>query len=292
MILTVKNARWRRYLLLIPFTCLSLGQVVFSEQADFSDDVSSAAVVAADSAKPTALVAVSPALPKLTEPLIETVPVTVDGIQRIHVRVNNTPVVSLPPSQVDRAVAIANRLQGADLQPERIMLDQLNELPVATLDEDVVFTVDHLTAAWYNQPMSELAVSWVNNLRLALGGETLDSTEVSTFLAEFHPPFLVGPHTEVVWASWYGAYFEGRPTASGEIFQRHQLTAAHRTLPLGTRVRVTSPQTGESVVVRINDRGPYVGDRSLDLSEGAARQLGVIEQGVVQVEMQIESEQT
>jgi rare lipoprotein A len=80
-------------------------------------------------------------------------------------------------------------------------------------------------------------------------------------------------------ASFYGAGFSGRPTASGEPFNPSALTAAHRTLPFGTRVRVTNPRTGLSVVVRVNDRGPFHSSRVIDLSQEAARQIGIIRQG-------------
>src|ERR671926_1980444 len=76
-------------------------------------------------------------------------------------------------------------------------------------------------------------------------------------------------------ASWYGPGFQGRRTANGERFNTHALTAAHKTLPLGTRVRVVNKHTGRSVVVRINDRGPYVRGRVIDLSRAAARAIGV-----------------
>lgn len=76
-------------------------------------------------------------------------------------------------------------------------------------------------------------------------------------------------------ASWYGPGFHGRRTASGERFNSYGLTAAHRSLPFGTRVRVTNARTGRSVVVRINDRGPFSRGRVIDLSRGAARVLGV-----------------
>ena len=76
-------------------------------------------------------------------------------------------------------------------------------------------------------------------------------------------------------ASWYGPGFQGRRTANGERFNTHALTAAHRTLPFGTRVRVTNKSTGRSVVVRINDRGPYAGGRVIDLSSASARTIGV-----------------
>ncbi|MCB2048957.1 MAG: septal ring lytic transglycosylase RlpA family protein [Novosphingobium sp.] len=80
-------------------------------------------------------------------------------------------------------------------------------------------------------------------------------------------------------ASYYGAGFAGRPTANGERFNPAGLTAAHRTLPFGTRVKVTNASNGRSVVVRINDRGPFHGGRVIDLSQEAARQIGLIQQG-------------
>ena len=76
-------------------------------------------------------------------------------------------------------------------------------------------------------------------------------------------------------ASWYGLRFQGRKTASGERFDRHALTAAHPTLPFGTRVCVRSQVNGQGVVVRINDRGPHVANRIIDLSEAAARSIGM-----------------
>lgn len=89
-------------------------------------------------------------------------------------------------------------------------------------------------------------------------------------------------------AAWYGAKHHGKKTASGERFDRRKLTAAHRTLPFGTRVRVTNLSNGKSVVVRINDRGPF-GKRSrvIDVSEAAARKLGMLSSGVVRVKLEI-----
>jgi len=82
-------------------------------------------------------------------------------------------------------------------------------------------------------------------------------------------------------ASWYGPGFHGRKTASGERFNAGSLTAAHRTLPFGTRVRVVNRKNGRSIVVRINDRGPYAHGRIIDLSQASARALGA--NGVIQV---------
>ncbi len=86
-------------------------------------------------------------------------------------------------------------------------------------------------------------------------------------------------------ASYYGAGLHGRPTANGETFDKEQLTAAHRKLPFGTCVRVTLVPTGRSVEVRINDRGPFVANRIIDVSEAAARELGLITLGVGRVKL-------
>jgi rare lipoprotein A len=76
-------------------------------------------------------------------------------------------------------------------------------------------------------------------------------------------------------ASWYGPGFHGKRTANGERFNTHALTAAHKTLPFGTKLRVTNERTGKSVVVRINDRGPYAHGRVIDLSKAAAQAVGI-----------------
>ena len=80
-------------------------------------------------------------------------------------------------------------------------------------------------------------------------------------------------------ASWYGAQFHNRRTASGERFNMNELTAAHRTLPFGTNVCAHSPSTGKSVIVRINDRGPFIKDRVIDFSRAAAQALGILHSG-------------
>jgi rare lipoprotein A len=92
---------------------------------------------------------------------------------------------------------------------------------------------------------------------------------------------------EVGLASWYGEPHHGRLTASGEIFDMARLTAAHRTLPLGTRLRVVNLENGRVVRVRVNDRGPYVDGRVLDLSREAARALEMVERGVALVKFEI-----
>lgn len=93
--------------------------------------------------------------------------------------------------------------------------------------------------------------------------------------------------TQIGVASWYGPGFHGRRTANGEIYDQHGLTAAHRTLPHHTWVRVTNLTNGQTVQVRINDRGPYVDDRVIDLSYGAAQRIGMIGSGIAPVEIEV-----
>ncbi|QHL87887.1 septal ring lytic transglycosylase RlpA family protein [Nibribacter ruber] len=88
-------------------------------------------------------------------------------------------------------------------------------------------------------------------------------------------------------ASWYGAKYHGRKTSSGEVYNRHKLTAAHNGLPLGTIVKVTNLSNGESVVVKINDRGPFKGRRIIDLSEAAAKQIKYRNAGLAEVSVEV-----
>src|SRR6185436_16036572 len=93
--------------------------------------------------------------------------------------------------------------------------------------------------------------------------------------------------SQVGLASWYGEPHHGQPTASGEIFDMTRMTAAHRTLPLGTQLRVVNLQNGRVVRVRVNDRGPYVDGRILDLSREAARALDMEHSGLATVKLEV-----
>src|SRR5215211_4214049 len=116
------------------------------------------------------------------------------------------------------------------------------------------------------KPLTALAITAVV-LGYALG--------VTPVAAEETKPIQSGA------ASWYGPGFHGKKTANGERFNTNALTAAHKTLPFGTQLRVTNERTGKSVVVRINDRGPYAHGRVIDLSKAAAEAVGI--SGVGQV---------
>lgn len=99
------------------------------------------------------------------------------------------------------------------------------------------------------------------------------------------PDVLTSYYSEQGIASWYGEEFHQKPTAAGEAYDMYGLTAAHKTLPLGTWVLVTDLDSRRSVRVRINDRGPFVKDRIIDLSYGAAHELGIVERGTARVEL-------
>jgi rare lipoprotein A len=136
---------------------------------------------------------------------------------------------------------------------------------------------------------------------LPAAGESADRPDESSVPGSYHggavtvspdrlpvpePPTPPGD-SETGMASWYGGKFQGRQTASGEVFDTEELTAAHKTLPFGTRVRVVNTENGESVVVRINDRGPFVEGRIIDLSRAAAREIGMTGSGVTRVRLEV-----
>jgi rare lipoprotein A len=114
-----------------------------------------------------------------------------------------------------------------------------------------------------------------------------DKTEVVEEAGETGAEVVVGRGE----ASYYGAGLAGNPTASGEAFDPSKLTAAHRTLPLGSRVRVTNLRNDETVTVRINDRGPFHGNRVLDLSRRAAERIGMLARGTARVKIELLEEE-
>ena len=137
-------------------------------------------------------------------------------------------------------------------------------------------------------------VSWA--VALVLTGCATGPALVSTPPPEIPaPPTAPAPRPKVAprqaettgTASWYGKAHHGQPTASGESYDMHAFTAAHRSLPLGTRVLVTNVKNGRSVEVRINDRGPFVQGRILDLSYAAAQELGSLSDGAFRVKLRI-----
>lgn len=159
---------------------------------------------------------------------------------------------------------LQGELDPAQIQPEMISGD----LWVVKSEDALIGTVDEESAEQNSTSLAELSFIWANNFRSALGAE----------------PIVLETLKESAMASFY---WQGKFTASDEPFDENLMTAAHRTLPFNTKVLVTDLQTGKSVIVRINDRGPHVRGREIDLSRGSARLLGNINRGVFPVKIQI-----
>ena len=128
-------------------------------------------------------------------------------------------------------------------------------------------------------------------LLLGLGIVALSACSVGHVAPATAAPAMFEPQAprlaETGTASWYGSWHQGRLTASGERFNARAFTAAHRSLPFGTILRVTNLATGEMVKVRVNDRGPYIRGRTLDLSAAAAKALGITKDGVARVRIEM-----
>jgi rare lipoprotein A len=139
-----------------------------------------------------------------------------------------------------------------------------------------------------------LILTYATNLFAAPPGKAITTETQRTTKSRLKTSTQSTPlHFQVGTASWYGKQFHGRQTASGEYYDMYQLTAAHRTLPLGTWVKVTNVRNGRWIIVRINDRGPVPQDRIIDLSYSAAELLGMEEQGLAKVQIdRIDTPQT
>ncbi|MCA9789447.1 MAG: septal ring lytic transglycosylase RlpA family protein [Cyanobacteria bacterium HKST-UBA06] len=170
------------------------------------------------------------------------------------------------------------------------------------MGKGVLLTIAPQTAENRKLSSNELALEWANNIRQALGEAPVTQEDALALLTPALPPGVKGrlPNYEKIrhgiacgrikmhgQASWYGPGFHGRRTANGERFDMDSLTAAHRTLPFNTRVKVTNVRNGKSVVVRINDRGPYAHGRVIDLSKGAAREIGLISSGTATIHLEV-----
>lgn len=194
-----------------------------------------------------------------------------------------------------RAAAIAaqlNNLYQNRIDPSEIIVrwDEGTEQYVIVVgDEPLLSFSDDIILSGTTGDVANDALQATNRLRRLLGGAPpLEDIEGRPTPSPSHH-VAVGPvEFEITgMASWYGPGFHGRRSASGEVFDQEALTAAHRTLPFGTQVRVTNMDTGLSVIVRINDRGPFTHNRVIDLSAGAARVIGMIGSGVAPVNVEV-----
>ena len=194
-----------------------------------------------------------------------------------------------------RATALGDKLDldAADAETLSVRWTEETEGYTVTLGEEDLIALDSRTVlADTTGDDATDAIQVTNRLRRLLG----DAEPISEIegLPEPEPVVEAAPAQQVAissstvgGASWYGPGFHGRLSASGEVFNQYDLTAAHRTLPFGTRVLVTNLYTGQQVTVRINDRGPYAGDRVIDLSAAAADVIGLTSSGVGTVQLDV-----
>jgi len=236
---------------------------------------------------------------------------TLEGERIAILHVNNLPVLTFVAGDatakaisdgatsddlVNRAESVARAIDtfyqaNGDPHAIGVRWDDTAEEYELTLDDEDLVAINQVVR--YSNPTGQLqtdALQAANRLRNLLGASE-ELTEVEG-APEPEPTAAARTNWGVVSsfsgvASWYGPGFHGRSTASGERFNRNAMTAAHRTLPFGTRVLVTNVSNNRQVVVRINDRGPFSGGRVIDLSEGAAREIGLHLAGVGTVRVEV-----
>ena len=201
------------------------------------------------------------------------------SVSNYEVWVNNNFVARLP----DRitANALQKRLEqlvkSPTVQPTELQPGLVDKTPSLMVGTRLLFAIERKLSAQLGRSGDILALEWTNNLRIALHSKplTLIQGQMAMYGLQSSTTRLSGL------ASWYGGYFHGRLTANGEIYNQDDFTVAHRTLPFNTYLKVTNLENNKSVIVRVNDRGPYIAPRSLDLSRTAARCLESEHTGVV-----------
>ena len=191
-------------------------------------------------------------------------------------------------SAEQRAENLASRLQQllADdkFDASKLLPSHDGDVASAKMDGVTILKFDGIEIEAGKSAM-EQSCKTVNVIRTALGAQVLPQTFAK--IAELANKEVTPSKTKGCFsghASWYGGKFHGRKTSDGSRFDQDGLTAAHRSLPFGTKLLVMNRATGQSCVVQVNDRGPFVGDRVIDLSRGAARQLDMLGSGVATVD--------
>ncbi|MEM7554171.1 MAG: septal ring lytic transglycosylase RlpA family protein [Cyanobacteria bacterium P01_A01_bin.84] len=168
-------------------------------------------------------------------------------------------------------------LKTPDLDIKQLRPAFVDGVPSIMLGNRVLFGINKEASVKVSRSNTLLAIKWINNLRSALEAPPISLVEgqKQIYALKTSNKKLSGL------ASWYGDYFHGRLTANGERYNQYALSVAHKSLPFNTFLHVTNTKNGKSVIVRVNDRGPYIPPRSLDLSRAAARCIGSETDGVV-----------
>ncbi|MBW4644339.1 MAG: septal ring lytic transglycosylase RlpA family protein [Goleter apudmare HA4340-LM2] len=193
--------------------------------------------------------------------------------------VNKQVVANLPNET--KAKSMQQRLQqlvrSPNLDADQLRPALVDGIPALMAGNRFLFGIEKQISRQYGRSGDLLAIEWINNLRSALKAPTLTLLEGQKEMYGLSPSKTKMSGL----ASWYGGYFHGRLTANGEIYNQNDLTVAHKSLPFNTYLQVTNLKTGKAVIVRVNDRGPYIPPRSLDLSLAAARCINSEIAGVV-----------
>ncbi|MDJ0732041.1 MAG: septal ring lytic transglycosylase RlpA family protein [Crocosphaera sp.] len=237
----------------------------------------------------------------------------------VTLRIRQIPILTFLGSKADLA---ALKEQGDDIDPNQIESEALNRAKAFAkrlnqLNNDNTFKAENLTVSLNSDKTYSIQLNSEELIKLDTGvilpdttrNEAVDALQATNRLRRLMgdaPPLtaIVNPNQTPSkesglasvrpvtsrrkgMASWYGPGFHGRLTANGERYNQNGLTAAHKSLPFGTQVRVTNLNNGRSVIVRINDRGPYIHGRVIDLSKGAASVIGLVSSGVAPVQLEI-----
>jgi rare lipoprotein A len=193
---------------------------------------------------------------------------------RVITNLRNEQQASLMQQRLTRLIK-SSSFDASGLRPALV-----DGIPALMAGNRFLFGIEKEVSQMFHRSGDLLAIEWINNLRQALQVPTLSLLEGQQQMYGLMP----SNKKMTGLASWYGPYFHGRLTANGEKFNQNELTVAHKSLPFNTYLQVTNLKTGKAVIVRVNDRGPYIPPRSLDLSRVAARCINSETAGVVPYE--------
>jgi hypothetical protein len=185
---------------------------------------------------------------------------------------------------IEKAKEISKKLNSflyeGKLRPDNILPAIRDNKFIIKSGSDVLFDIEKDISINEKKSSHQITLEWTNNIRNALGANPLDKKVSRSFNRNYR--------NQIGYASWYGGKFHGRRTSSGEVFDMNSFTAAHRTLPLGSQVIVTNIDNGKSIIVKINDRGPFSepGKRIIDLSKEAFKALSYLGKGIIRVKIE------
>ncbi|GIW21469.1 MAG: hypothetical protein KatS3mg068_0476 [Candidatus Sericytochromatia bacterium] len=185
---------------------------------------------------------------------------------------------------IEKAKEISNKLNSfwleKKLSPSNILPAVRDKNFIIKSSNNTLFSIEKEIAINEKKSPYKITLEWTNSIRKALGSNPLEQRISRNFNRTI---------SQIGYASWYGGKFHGRKTSSGEIFNMNSFTAAHRNLPLGTQVIVTNLDNGRSIIVKINDRGPFSepGRRIIDLSKEAFKALSYLGKGIIRVKIEV-----